>query len=173
MTINDHRTNVSFLDKSTEANSSRSKKDEEVGSSRKIQGKKAKDPMVDLDGKAPDFGGIIRESLSICPIYNKWGLRDGNDSEYDSVANFIHGGHKMRGTITPTNIGMSPEDDFFDDTESCSSEPANLDEVTLFYLLSPFSFIRDDIEGLVFHPSPIFFVLDWCVRLGGRGYTCC
>jgi len=36
VTINDLRTNVSFLEKITETNSSRCKKDDEVGSSRKI-----------------------------------------------------------------------------------------------------------------------------------------
>ena len=50
VTANDLRTNVSFLEKSTEVNSSQCKKDKEVGSSRKIQGKERKAPM---DDKAP------------------------------------------------------------------------------------------------------------------------
>ena len=65
VTINDLRTNVFLLEKSTEVNSSSCKKDEEIGSSRKIQGKKGKAPMDDLDGKTPKFDGIIRESPSI------------------------------------------------------------------------------------------------------------
>jgi len=48
--VNDLRTKVSLLERSTEANSSRCEKDEETGSSRKIQGKKGKAPMDDLDG---------------------------------------------------------------------------------------------------------------------------
>ena len=54
---------------------------------------------------------------------------------------------------------MSLRDDFFDDKESCSTEHANLDAVTPFDLLLPF--FRDDIQGLVFPPLPLFFVSDW------------
>jgi len=57
--------NVSLLEKSTVVDSSQGKKDEEVSSSRKIQGKKGEPPMDDLDGKAPESGGIIRESPGI------------------------------------------------------------------------------------------------------------
>jgi len=57
--VNDLRTNVSFLEKSMEANSSRCEKDEEVGSSWKIQGKKGKAPMDDLGSKAPEFSAFI------------------------------------------------------------------------------------------------------------------
>jgi len=59
VTVNDLRTNISHLEKSTKANSSRCEKDEETGSLRKIQGNKGKAPIDDLDGKAPESGGII------------------------------------------------------------------------------------------------------------------
>ena len=72
MTANNLRTNVSFLEKSTEANSSWCEKDEEVGSSRKIQGKKSKAPMDDSDGNVPESGGIIRESSGLRLIDKKW-----------------------------------------------------------------------------------------------------
>jgi len=78
VTVNDLRTNVSLLEKSTEANSSRCKKDEETGSSRKIQGKKGKASMDDLDVEVPECGGIIRESLGIRLIDKNRGLRDGS-----------------------------------------------------------------------------------------------
>jgi len=142
VTVNDLRTNVSFLDKSTEANSSRCQKDKEIGSLRKIQGKKGKAPMDDLDSKAPESGGIIRESSDIRLIENKWGLRDRSDSEYDSEANLRHGGHKRHETMTPTTVRGSLRDDCFDDIESCSTEPTNFDEVTPFDLLPPFFFYK-------------------------------
>ena len=59
VSVNDLSTNISLLKKSTEVNSSQCKKDEEVGSSRKIQGKKGNAPIDDLDRKAPEFGSII------------------------------------------------------------------------------------------------------------------
>jgi len=101
--------------------------------------------MDDLDGKAPESGGIIQESPSIRLIDKKCGLRDECDNEYDSEANFRHGWRKGHETITPTNIGVSFRDDFFDDIESCSIEPTNLDDVALFYLFCQFPFIRDNI----------------------------
>jgi len=131
VTINDLRTNVSFLEKSSEANSSRCEKEEEVGFSKKIQGKKGKTPM---DDKVPETDGIIRESPDIHLIEKKRGR---SDSEYDSEANFRHGGCKRCETMTPTAVGGSLGDDFFDDIESCSTEPTNLDEVTPFDVLSP------------------------------------
>jgi len=70
------------------------------------------------------LGSIIKPSL-----------RDGSDSEHDFGANFRHGGRKRHNTITPTNIGVSLEDDFLDNIRSCSSEPTNLDELALFDLL--------------------------------------
>ena len=98
--------------------------------------------MDDLDGKAPESGGIIRESPGIQLIAKKRGLRDGSHSEYDFETNFRHGEHKRHETITCTNIGVSLGDYFFDDIESSSTEPANLDEVTLFNLLLPISFYK-------------------------------
>jgi len=112
VTVNDLRTNVSFLEKSIEANSSWCEKDEEVSSSRKIQGKKGKASMDDLDGKAPESGVTIQESPSIRPIHKKQALRDGSDSEYDFKANFRHGGCQRCETITLTNIRISLGDDF-------------------------------------------------------------
>jgi len=50
-------------------------KDEEVGYSRKIHGKNGKVPVDDLDGKATEFSGIIREYPDIRFIDKKWGLR--------------------------------------------------------------------------------------------------
>jgi len=88
-------------------------KDEEIGSSRKIQGKKRKAPTDDLDGKVLESGGIIRQSPGIHLIDKKWALRDEIDSEYYSEANFRHGGRKRKETITPTNIGVSLRGDFF------------------------------------------------------------
>jgi len=147
VTVNDLRTNVSFLEKSTEANSSRCEKDEEVGSSMMIQGKRSKLPMDDLDSKVPESGGIIRESPGIHLIEKKQGLRDMSDSEYDFEANFRHGGRKRRETVTPTTFGGSLGDDFFDDIETCSTESINLDEVTPFDLLLPFFFYKRRQSG--------------------------
>jgi len=117
-------------------NSSLCEKDEETGSLRKVRGEKGKESMDDLYVKAPKFGGIIRESPSIHFVYKKWGLRDGSDSEHDSEANFKHGGHKRHETV-PTDIGLSLEDDFFDDIETYLTELAKLDEV-FFIFFPPF-----------------------------------
>jgi len=92
-----------------------------------------------MDDKVPKSGGIIRESPGIRLFKKK---RDGSDSEYDSGANFRHEGCKRCETITPTTIRGSLGDDFFDDIESCSTEPANLDEVTPFDLLSALFFYK-------------------------------
>jgi len=68
--------------------------------------------MDDLDVKLPESGSIIRESLRIRLVNNKWGLRDRSDSEHDLEANFRHRGLKRYETVTPTNIGVSLGDDF-------------------------------------------------------------
>ena len=44
--------------------------------------------------------------------------------------------------MTPITIGGSLGDDFFDDIESYSTEPANFDEVTPFSLLPPLFFYK-------------------------------
>jgi len=88
VTVNNLSTNVSLLEMSIEANSSKYEKDEETSSSRKIQGKKGKAPMDDLDVEAPEFGGIIRESPGIHLVNKKWDLRDRSNSEHDSKAYF-------------------------------------------------------------------------------------
>ena len=56
--------------------------------------------MDDLDGKALESSGIIQESPGIHLIDKKWGLRDGGDSEYDSEANFRHGGRKRHEEVS-------------------------------------------------------------------------
>ena len=168
VTVNDLRTNVFILEKSMEASSSRCEKDEEIGSSRKIQGKKGKAPMDDLDGQAAQSLGIIRESLGIRPIDMTRNLINGSDSEYDSETNFRHEGRKRHGTITPTNIAMGRGYDFVYDIESCSTKPANLDEVILFCLFSPISFYkRRHLDCLVFPPSLFFRLVssNWYRRL--------
>jgi len=98
--------------------------------------------MDDLDSTAPESGGIIRESPGIRLIEKKWGLRDVSDSEYDSDANFRHGGRKRPETMTPTTFKGSLRDEFFNDIKSRSIKPANLDEVTPFDLLPPFFFYK-------------------------------
>jgi len=105
-----------------------------------------------------ESGGIIQESPGIRPIDKKWGLRDGSDSKYDFEVNFRHGGRKRCETMTPTNIRMSLGDNFFYDIESCSTEPANLDEVTLFYLLLPFFFYKRRHLGPSFHSLTSLFL---------------
>ena len=158
MTVNDLRTNVSISEKSKEENSSRCENDGEIGSLRKIHGRKGNGPIDNLNGKVPESSGTIRGSPGIHLIDRKWGLRDGSHNEHDSEVNFKHGGRKRHETITPTYIRVSLEDDFFDDIESCSTEAANLDEVTLFYLLLPISFCkRQHLGCLVFHPLPLPF----------------
>jgi len=113
--------------------------------------------MDDLYVKAPKFGGIIRESPSIHFVYKKWGLRDGSDSEHDSEANFKHGGHKRHETV-PTDIGLSLEDDFFDDIETYLTELAKLDEV--FFIFFPPFFLnkRQYLSCPVFNPSLFVFL---------------
>ena len=65
--------------------------------------------MDDLDGKASKSNGIIREPPDIRLVNEKWGLRDGSDSEHNFEANSRHEGCKRHATITPTNIGVSLE----------------------------------------------------------------
>ena len=50
-TIKNLRTNVSILNRGTKANSSKQKKDVEVGSLKKVKGKKGKAPIEDSDAK--------------------------------------------------------------------------------------------------------------------------
>jgi len=50
---------------------------------------------------------------------------------HDFEANCKHGRHKRHEIVTPTNIRVSLGDDHFYDIESCSIEPAKLDEVVL------------------------------------------
>ena len=124
-----------------------------------------------MEGKAPKSDGIIQESLRIHLIDGKRILRKGSDTEYDFEENFKHGGRKRHKIITPTNIRVSLRDEFFNDIESCSVESTNLDEVALFIFASAtLNFMRDDILGLVFPPSALFFFptllsLTWCRRL--------
>ena len=61
----------------------------------------------------------------------------GSDSEDDLEVNFRHGWHKRRETMTPKDISVSHRDDFFDDVESCSTKPSNLNEVKfpLFFII--------------------------------------
>ena len=98
--------------------------------------------MDDLDSKAPESGGIIGESPSIRLIEKKRSVGDRSESEYDSEANFRNGGRKRCEAMTPTTVGRRLGDDFFDDVESCSAEPANLNEVTPFDLLLSFFFYK-------------------------------
>lgn len=56
MTISDLRSSASVMQKSTEASSSRQDKDAEVGSSKKVKGKKGKDPVTDLDAEGLESG---------------------------------------------------------------------------------------------------------------------
>jgi len=67
--------------------------------------------------------------------------------KYGSEANFEHKGRKTRETMTPTTVRGSLGDDFFDDIESCSIEPANLDEVTPFDVLPPLFFHKRRQSG--------------------------
>jgi len=112
--------------------------------------------MDDLDNKAPESDGIIRESPGIHLIEKKRGLRHGSDSEYDSEANFRHGGQKRRETMTLTTVRGSLGDNFFNNVKSYSTELANLNEVSPFDLLPPFFFIRDNSQGYITLPQPLF-----------------
>ena len=94
--------------------------------------------MDDLDGKAPESSDIIRGSPGIPLMDKKWCLRDGSGNESDFETNVKHAGHKKHETMTPTIVGGSLGDDFFHDIESCSTEPANLDEVTFLFASSHF-----------------------------------
>ena len=131
--------------------------------------------MDDLDGKAPESDDIIRRSLGIRLVDKKRGLRDWSDSDNDFEANLRLGGRNKHETITPTNVGVSLGDDFFDDIHCCSTELANLNEVVLYFFLF-FFWLRDNITvAQLFIPNlflflfPLFFIksvsLTWCTRL--------
>jgi len=83
-------------------------------------------------------------------------LNDGSDSQHDSEAKFVHGGRKRHETLTPTNIRLSLRDTFLIYIESCSTEPAKLGEVVLFYFLSLVLYGRQYLGYLVFNPLPLF-----------------
>ena len=82
------------------------------------------------------------ESLGICPVDKEQDFRDGSDNEHDSKANFRRAGRKRHLSVTPTNIGVSLGEEFFDHTESYSIESAYLDEAVLFDFHSPVSFYK-------------------------------
>ena len=100
--------------------------------------KKVKAPIVDLNVKVPDSYGTTREPLGVCLINKKRGRTGGNGSWHDFEANFRHVGCNTCETVSPIDNGVSLRDDFFDNRESCSTKPANLDElVFLYFIISP------------------------------------
>lgn len=140
VTISDLRFGASVLQKSTEAGSSRQDKDAEVGWSKKVKGKKGKNPVTDLDVEGPESGGDADESLRVHPAARKRGLALDSDSEPESEANFRHGGRKRRETASPKAVRVVLGDDFFDDVQSCSGEPGNLEDVCTIPSLFTISF---------------------------------
>ena len=147
MTISDLRSSASVLQKSTEASSSRQDKDAEVGSSKKVKGKKGKDPVTDLDAEGPESGDDAHGSPRVHLAERKRGLAPDSESEPESEANFRHGGRKRRETTTPKAAIVNLGDCFFDDVQSCSGEPGDLEDVCT--IPSPFTVIYFCFAALV------------------------
>ena len=95
--------------------------------------------MADLDAEGPKSGDDAHGSLRVHLADRKQGLAPDNDSEPESEANFRHGGRKRLETVTPRDVRVNLRDDFFDDIQSCSGKPANLEDVCTIPL--PFTLI--------------------------------
>jgi len=92
VTISDIRSSASVLQKSGEASSSRQDKDAEVGLSKKVKGKKVKDPVIDLDAEGPESSDDAHGSPRVRLAEQKRGLAPDSDNEPESKVNFRHGG---------------------------------------------------------------------------------
>ena len=71
------------MEKSTKLNYSKCKKDKETDALTKVQGKRGKAFIYNLNFKALEPCGTIRESHGIYLADKKHGLIDGSDSEHD------------------------------------------------------------------------------------------
>lgn len=147
VTINDIRSNASILQKSTKANSSKQDKDVEVGSSKKAKRKKGKDPMADLDTEGPESSYDAYGSPRVHCADRKLDLALGSDSEPEFEANFRHGERKRLKTVTPKYARVNLGDDFFDDVQSYSGRPTNLEDICSLPL--PFTVIFFSFVALV------------------------
>ena len=99
------------------------------GSLKKANGRNGKDPAEDSDVEGQKSCDDACASLGIHLTNRKWVLVKGSDSNPYFEVNFKHGGHKRRKIVIPRDARVSLGDDFFADLESCSAEPANLDDV--------------------------------------------
>ena len=103
--------------------------------------------MADLDVEGSESGDDTHRSMKVHLIDRKRGLAKDSDSEPKSEANFRHRGCKRRETMTPRDARVDLGDDFFDDVQSCSGKPANLDDICA--IPSPFTVIFFWLVALV------------------------
>lgn len=125
---------LSSLQKSKTANSSKQEKDAEAGSLKKAKGNKGKDPVTELDAKGPKSSDDAHRSPIVHFADKKRGLAKGSDSELESETNFNHRGGKRHETVVPRYARVNFGGDFFYDIQSCSGEPANLEDACSFPL---------------------------------------
>ena len=68
---------------------------------KKVNGKKGKDRMADLDAEGPKNGDDAHGSPTVHLAERKRGLAPDSDNEPESEMNFRHGGRKRRETVIP------------------------------------------------------------------------
>jgi len=115
VTISDLHSSASIPQKSTEASSSRQDKDAEASSTKKVKGRKGKDPVADLDAEGPESGDDTHGSPRVHLTERKRGLASDSDSEPESEANFRYGARKKGETVILRDARINLGDDFFDD----------------------------------------------------------
>ena len=106
-------------------NSFRCEKDEEIGYSRKIQGKRSRLLRITSMARCLSLVAPFETLLAFVLLIRNEALEMG--VTMSMIPNFRYGGPKGHDTIILTNIGVSLGDDFVDDIESCSTESANLE----------------------------------------------
>ena len=103
--------------------------------------------MADLDGEGSKSSDDAHGSPRVHLAERKRGLAPDSESEPESDANFRHGGRKRRETTTPKAAIVNLGDCFFDDVQSCSGEPGDLEDVCT--IPSPFTVIYFCFAALV------------------------
>ena len=127
-----------------------SEKDAEAGPSKKAKAQKGNNPMANLNVEERKAYGYAHRSLGVHLANRKRSLAKSSDSESESEGNFKHGGHKKRETVLPRDIRVNLEDDLFYDIQSCSGEPANLEDVFSLPLPLTAIFFSFSLISLIF-----------------------
>jgi len=122
VTISDLRTNVALLQQSAGHDLSKFKKSARGNISKDGSDFKDRDDDVEHTGEFIDT-----------PVASTGeGVIENDNSDQDSEANFKRYGRKKRKIVAANTSRMALGDSFFNDIQSCSDMPTNLEDVTCF-----------------------------------------